>query len=327
MEIRFRITLRESDEATTAEQAHARSQQQWRWRWQHTITTARGPNPLTRNYESNGPDVKIRGIGPAYRREISPPGPRRAELRRPGHGGELSPARRALQSHHRSRTGADADPERRSRIATISTMTCDDDGDDVRPIAAATTARPAAAARLAAPCQRWRRPAADHRRHAGRSGAERRGTPRRDGERDNRDNRDNRDAAAMTARELRVRRQRFASTRDPRSTRDRRVRTRDPTRRPPKQPPARQWRSGAISSNGAAPRGSQCRPAGKGADGASGRPHDPKVRSSAKQPSEEQPVATIARRRADRREFAADFALSESITDLQIGALTAKFRQ
>ena len=30
----------------------------------------KGPNPLTRNYESNGPDVKIRGIGSADRRKI-----------------------------------------------------------------------------------------------------------------------------------------------------------------------------------------------------------------------------------------------------------------
>ena len=52
---------RESDEATTAEQAHARSQQQRRWGNNNNNEERKGPNPLTRNYESNGPDVKIRG--------------------------------------------------------------------------------------------------------------------------------------------------------------------------------------------------------------------------------------------------------------------------
>ena len=30
----------------------------------------KGPNPLTRNYESNGPDVKVRGNAAAHRRKI-----------------------------------------------------------------------------------------------------------------------------------------------------------------------------------------------------------------------------------------------------------------
>ena len=48
--------IRESDEATTAKQAHARSNNN-----NNNNNNRKGPNPLTRNYESNGPDVKIRG--------------------------------------------------------------------------------------------------------------------------------------------------------------------------------------------------------------------------------------------------------------------------
>ena len=55
------LNPRESDEATTAEQAHARSQQCGGGNNNNNNNNRKGPNPLTRNYESNGPDVKIRG--------------------------------------------------------------------------------------------------------------------------------------------------------------------------------------------------------------------------------------------------------------------------
>ncbi|NKB78337.1 DUF4167 domain-containing protein [Ochrobactrum daejeonense] len=44
---------RDEYEASTAEQAHARTG--------NNNNNRKGPNPLSRNYESNGPDVKIRG--------------------------------------------------------------------------------------------------------------------------------------------------------------------------------------------------------------------------------------------------------------------------
>ena len=56
----FQVDQRESDEASTAEPAHARAQQQQRSN-NNQNQNRKGPNPLTRNYESNGPDVKIRG--------------------------------------------------------------------------------------------------------------------------------------------------------------------------------------------------------------------------------------------------------------------------
>ena len=70
----------------------------------------KGPNPLTRNYESNGPDVKIRGSAQQIAEKYAHAGSRRPQLRRPRHGRELSAACRTLQSHHRGRSGADADP-------------------------------------------------------------------------------------------------------------------------------------------------------------------------------------------------------------------------
>ena len=56
----------------------------------------RGPNPLTRSYESNGPDVKISRQCAPCRGEISAAGARRAHGRGSGRCGKLSPARRTL---------------------------------------------------------------------------------------------------------------------------------------------------------------------------------------------------------------------------------------
>ena len=63
-------------------------------------------NPLTRVYESNGPEVKIRGTRSSHRREVSAACPRRPRLRRSGHRRESLPARRALSAHDRRRAGA-----------------------------------------------------------------------------------------------------------------------------------------------------------------------------------------------------------------------------
>ena len=56
----------------------------------------KGPNPLTRSYESNGPDVKIRGTAQHIAEKYSQLARDAQVERRPGGGGELPPARRAL---------------------------------------------------------------------------------------------------------------------------------------------------------------------------------------------------------------------------------------
>ena len=68
----------------------------------------KGPNPLTRSYESNGPDVKDPRHCAACCREIQPACQGRAFERRSGGGGKLLPARGALHPHHRGRPGSAA---------------------------------------------------------------------------------------------------------------------------------------------------------------------------------------------------------------------------
>jgi hypothetical protein len=69
-------------------------------------TRSKGPNPLTRSFESNGPDVKIRGTAQHIADKYVQLGARCAGERRPRGGRELPPARRALLPHHRGGSGA-----------------------------------------------------------------------------------------------------------------------------------------------------------------------------------------------------------------------------
>ena len=62
-------------------------------------------NPMARVYESNGPEVKIRG-NRAHRRKIHAACARRPDIRRPDIGGKLFPARRALFPPDCRRAGA-----------------------------------------------------------------------------------------------------------------------------------------------------------------------------------------------------------------------------
>ena len=68
----------------------------------------KGPNPLTRSYESNGGDVKIRGTALHIAEKYVQLARDAQSSRRPGRRRELPPARRALLPHRRRGAGADA---------------------------------------------------------------------------------------------------------------------------------------------------------------------------------------------------------------------------
>jgi hypothetical protein len=68
----------------------------------------KGPNPLTRSYESNGPDVKIRGTAQHIAEKYSQLARDAQASGDPGCGGKLLPARGALFPHHRHGAGAAA---------------------------------------------------------------------------------------------------------------------------------------------------------------------------------------------------------------------------
>ena len=73
----------------------------------------KGPNPLTRSYESNGPDVKIRGTAQHIAEKYLQLATRCAIVRRSRHGGKLSPACRALLSPHHGGPAGPATGRRR----------------------------------------------------------------------------------------------------------------------------------------------------------------------------------------------------------------------
>ena len=78
---------------------------QKRMRGRDVAITARVQNPLTRVYESNGPDVKIRGTASHVAEKYIQLARDVAEFGRPGCGRELLPACRALLPPDRRRAG------------------------------------------------------------------------------------------------------------------------------------------------------------------------------------------------------------------------------
>ena len=123
----------------------------------------KGPNPLTRNYESNGPDVKIRGSAQQIAEKY-------ATLARDAHSsGDRVMAENYLQhAEHYNRIIAAAQAQMPIQHIRDVRDDLDDDGeDDLDGIGTAMPGQPANDGR---PGQQWLGPAADHRRHARRGG-------------------------------------------------------------------------------------------------------------------------------------------------------------